>query len=59
MRKAILWLDILGKKRYSKKNPFFILVEGSQIDWGGHDRNLNYVISEFKEFNKSIQNVLK
>ena len=35
-----------------------MLVEGSQIDWGGHDRNLNYVISEFKEFNKSIQTVL-
>ena len=51
-------VSISLKKMTSKDRPFFMLVEGSQIDWGGHDRNLNYVISEFKEFNKSIQTVL-
>ena len=51
-------VSISLKKMDYKDRPFFMLVEGSQIDWGGHDRNLNYVISEFKEFNKSIQTVL-
>ena len=39
-------------------SPFFIMVEGSQIDWGGHDNDLDYVLSEFKDFNESIQAAL-
>lgn len=39
--------------------PFFMMVEGSQIDWGGHANELNYVISEFIEFDKTIQKVLE
>lgn len=38
--------------------PFFLLVEGSQIDWGGHDNNANYVIGELLDFNKAIEVVL-
>ena len=30
------------------------MVEGSQIDWGGHENNLNYVLTEFADFNKAI-----
>ncbi len=33
---------------------FFLMVEGSQIDWGGHDNNLDYVISETLDFDKAI-----
>jgi len=29
---------------------FFLMIEGSQIDWGGHEMNLEYTISEFMEF---------
>lgn len=31
-------------------NGFFVMIEGSQIDWGGHANDANYVISEMKDF---------
>lgn len=37
---------------------FFLMVEGSQIDWGGHANNLDYVLSEFRDFDAAIQEVL-
>jgi alkaline phosphatase len=37
---------------------FFLLVEGSQIDWGGHARNINYVLSEMGEFETLVGEVL-
>jgi alkaline phosphatase len=55
-------LDKLTKitldKLHLEKKPFFIMIEGSQIDWGGHDNNLKYVTSEFKDFNAAIQEAL-
>ena len=33
---------------------FFVMIEGSQIDWGGHANNAKYVFSEFKEFDVVI-----
>jgi len=44
-------LDKMGK-------PFFIMIEGSQIDWGGHDNDQKYMVSQFLEFNDAIQVVL-
>ena len=38
--------------------PFFMLIEGSQIDWGGHDNDLKYILSEFKEFDKTLREVI-
>jgi alkaline phosphatase len=35
-------------------NGFFLMIEGSQIDWGGHANDAAYVLSEFKEFNVII-----
>ena len=46
------------KKLSSKNSSFFMLIEGSQIDWGGHANDLDYIVSEFKEFDKTIQSVL-
>jgi len=37
---------------------FFIMIEGSQIDWGGHANDANYVVTELLEFEKVIANVL-
>lgn len=37
---------------------FFIMIEGSQIDWGGHANNADYIITEFQEFNTLIGKVL-
>ncbi|MDG2372590.1 MAG: alkaline phosphatase [Flavobacteriaceae bacterium] len=48
----------LNKLKNDKK-PFFLMVEGSQIDWGGHANELPYVLSEFKDFNKAISSALK
>jgi len=40
-------------------NPnFFLMVEGSQIDWGGHDNNAAYLISELIDFDDAIGKAL-
>lgn len=40
----------------NKKDPegFFAVIEGSQIDWGGHANNLDYVLSELHEFDQAV-----
>lgn len=43
-------LDYLSQK----DNGFFLMVEGSQIDWGGHENNAEYLISEELDFDKTI-----
>ena len=35
-------------------NGFFLMVEGSQIDWGGHDNDFAYLSQELNDFNKAI-----
>ena len=37
---------------------FFLMIEGSQIDWGGHDNDADYLISELLDFDKTIGIVL-
>ena len=37
---------------------FFLMVEGSQIDWGGHANDANYIIEEMKDFDKVIGEAL-
>jgi len=33
---------------------FFLMVEGSQIDWGGHENNADYLIGEMLDFDKTV-----
>lgn len=33
---------------------FFLMVEGSQIDWAGHDKNAEYLITELLDFDKTV-----
>lgn len=40
------------------EKPFFMMVEGSQIDWGGHGNNAGYLISELLDFDHAIGVVL-
>lgn len=47
-----------GIKFLDSGGGFFLMVEGSQIDWGGHARNLTYVLSEMEEFEKLVNLVL-
>ena len=49
--------QITIQKLKSFDNPFFLLVEGSQIDWGGHDNDSEHLISEMLEFDKTIETV--
>lgn len=39
-----------------KENPngFFLMVEGSQIDFGGHDNNIDYIVSEVFDFDAAV-----
>jgi alkaline phosphatase len=36
------------------KNPFFIMAEGAQIDYGGHTNNVEYVVREMLDFDKLV-----
>lgn len=38
----------------SNEKGFFLMIEGSQIDWGGHDNDADYLISELIDFDKTI-----
>jgi alkaline phosphatase len=38
--------------------PFFLMSEGSQIDWGGHDNDVEYLISELLDFDETLGYVL-
>jgi alkaline phosphatase len=40
------------------KKGFFMVIEGSQIDWGGHANKTNYITSEMLDFDKTIGAVL-
>ena len=43
-------LEDLGK-------PFFLLIEGAQIDWASHDNDPKHMISEMIEFDNTIKKV--
>ena len=47
--KAINYLDNKTAK------GFFLMIEGSQIDWGGHDNDQDYIISEMLEFDRVVK----
>lgn len=50
--KAINYLD--------QKNDegFFLMVEGSQIDWGGHANNSDYIVTEMIDFDNAVKAAL-
>jgi len=37
-----------------KDAGFFLLVEGSQIDWGGHANDTRYIVEEMMDFDRSL-----
>ncbi len=45
-----LALDKLSKN----EKGFFLMVEGSQIDWGGHNNDTDYLIQELLDFDKTL-----
>jgi alkaline phosphatase len=42
-----------------QNNPFMLMIEGSQIDWGGHDNNAKYVNEELLDFDRCIEIALR
>ncbi|MBT30592.1 MAG: alkaline phosphatase [Thalassobius sp.] len=38
---------------------FFLMVEGSQIDWGGHKNDIQYVVDEMLDFDRTIAKALE
>ena len=49
--KAIELLDVFDK-------GFFMMIEGSQIDWGGHDNDSQYIVDEAVDFDNVVGKVL-
>ncbi len=41
------------------KKGFFIMIEGSQIDWGAHQNNTGYVVKEMLDFDQTIGKALE
>jgi alkaline phosphatase len=35
-------------------NGFFVMIEGSMIDWGGHDNSTPYIVGEMLDFDRAI-----
>lgn len=48
-------IEILNKN----EKGFFLMIEGSQIDWGGHSNDSEYIISETIDFDKTLGKVLE
>ena len=48
-------LDLLRKNL----EGFFIMIEGSQSDWGGHDNNTTYIVTEMLDFDQAVGEALK
>lgn len=42
-----------------EKKPFFLMVEGSFIDWGGHATNAEMMVKEVLDFDKTIGVVME
>ena len=47
-------LNFLGNKSQSCAG-FFLMSEGSQIDWAGHDNDAQYMLVEFADFDATVQ----
>lgn len=41
------------------KKGMFLMIEGSQIDWGGHGNDTQYIIEEMVDFDNAIGKVLE
>lgn len=44
-------LDVVSQN----EKGFFMMVEGSQIDWGGHANDAQYVLREVKDFDEAVK----
>jgi alkaline phosphatase len=50
-----LAIEILSKN----KKGFFLMVEGSQIDWAGHNNHTPYLVTEMLDFDRAVGKALE
>lgn len=43
----------------NNKKGFFLMVEGSQIDWGGHAKSTVYIVEEMLDFDRAVGEALE
>jgi alkaline phosphatase len=43
----------------NNQNGFFLMIEGSQIDWGGHEQSTSYIVEEMLDFDRAVGEALK
>lgn len=46
------------RAKINSNSGFFLMIEGSQIDWGGHANQSDYLVSEMIDFDNTIGKVL-
>jgi len=51
-------LGIAFLSKDADNSNFFVMIEGSQIDWGGHANDADYLISELIDFDDAIGKAL-
>ncbi|MFW6044093.1 MAG: alkaline phosphatase [Marinilabiliaceae bacterium] len=51
-QKAIEVLD-------QNEDGYFLMVEGSQIDWGGHENNTTFIVEELLDFDRAVGKALE
>jgi alkaline phosphatase len=44
--------------KHKNENGFFMMIESSQIDWGGHANSEEWIVAEFIEFSQLIDQVM-
>ncbi len=55
----LLKASLLAQQNLEKYyGNYFLMIEGSQIDWGGHENNFQYMRAELLDFNSVINAVL-
>ena len=45
-------------EKHSNGNGFFLMIEGSQIDWAGHANDAAHMLEEALDFNRAIEKIL-
>jgi alkaline phosphatase len=55
-RGDLLFISTKKALEILSQNPdgFFLMIEGSQIDWGGHDNDTEYILEEMIDFDKAV-----
>ncbi|MFK7969421.1 MAG: alkaline phosphatase [Bacteroidia bacterium] len=46
--------EFAAERLNQNEKGFFMMIEGSQIDWGGHANDKDYIVDEVLDFNRTI-----